>query len=165
MQTPLGYSSAGLACVSVKATTSQGLTIPRGAVVSLDLSAAATVIGEEQTVIKVLQANGSTNVYYCGIALSPMGNGQGGTICMMGMCDVQVASPLPSYSQAVGIDPASPDDWYYLTATNGVIGAVKYGVALETYHASLTGPDYGSNSTSYANCWVNFIVSASFGYT
>lgn len=164
METPLGYVSAGLAPFPVK---NAGTTvIPIGSVVSLEVGTTAVIIGEEQAVLYVKKAD-ATYQHYCGIALTPMGVGEGGTICMMGPCLCLVEGNVllaPLISSAVDVTLNSNTLSLHDGTASTSDGVIR-GVALEAAHTLVTAPDFGGNTTYFAYCWVNFTASRSFGYT
>lgn len=155
MPTALGYSSAGIISQPVKNT---GATlIPQGAICSLKVGATATLISSDQTIVEVELAGTPTK--FCGVAATAMPSGGGGTVIQIGPCLVMTTAAALLIGVAVKV--ASSD---YKIVAQGGSGTIV-GVSLRANHTADTAPDYGANTTKYAECWMNFITSASFGYT
>ena len=155
MATSLGYTSAGIVSQAVKNT---GATlIPQGAVCSLKVGATATVIGAEQAIIEVEIAGAA--VKHCGIAATAMPANYGGTVIQIGPCLVMTTAAALAIGVAVKVAPGDYKVVAYAASGTNV------GVTLRAKHTPDTAPDYGVNTTTYAECWMNFITSASFGYT
>lgn len=157
MTTPLGYTSAGLLSQAV-ANTSATL-IPQGAVCSLTFGSAATLIGADQILVEAIVAAASPAVHHVGIAATAIPAGGKGTVIQMGCCLVKTTSA----ALAIGVAIKVETNGHQVLAQGG--SGTIIGVSLEAKHTAYTSPDFGSNTQGYAYCWVNFISSASFGWT
>lgn len=175
MGTPLGYTSAGLASVSVmNCYRGDRNNIRVGDVVSLYISDpdSAVFVSPQQQVVPVGLAGGVDALEnHCGIALSNMPTyGSVGTICMMGPCLAKAAQDgsmeYPAYSEALAVEASDTDAGSSLVDRDAetIVGVALGDAALATTLGY--GPiDYDAATQYYVRAWVNFIASASFGYT